>query len=525
MKLRIAKPYLTFRTHENAPLRRMCLWQKGRLMAEYQIHFTGSWEGFPVWLDVRRFCGQDVEVEITPELNVDFGQEEEMEIPDLYREDLRPQIHFSVKTGWNNDPNGMIFLQGVYHMYYQYGPCSTRWNNMHWGHAVSKDLIHWEEKPCALCPGPDGMPFSGNAVLDQENRTGLGKAALFFYTATGTGFTLEEGGKGFTQHLAYIPGDEEEMRLYDKNPVLPHICDGNRDPFVIFCEELGDYLMALYHEGEEFGLYRSGDLLHWERFQTLKLKGDEECPNVYPLCTREGVRKWIFTGAHDIYVVGSFQEGRFVVEQEPIPLSFGGIIYASQWIANLEDRTVRVAYEQLGIPSPRFSQQMGIPTEMRLIQNGEQYFLTALPVPEIKTLCVREICEKDLKLSGGELWEIPVEGPAADVEVRFLGQPAGTAVISLLGVEMCLAFSQNSFCMEGVTAPLSRTGRAPRLRAVVDRCSVEVFLDDGAVLAVARCNAHVGKSWFGIQGDTSLYVEFLCCQSLASIWDTSGGKS
>ncbi len=518
MKLLITEPYLSFWTDDQAPERPMRLWQEGRLMAEYQIRFAHRPEGFHAWLDVRRFCGQEVEIEILPELKVDFSQERERELPELYREDLRPQIHFSVKTGWNNDPNGMIFLDGQYHMYYQYGPCGTHWNNMHWGHAVSRDLVHWEELPCALCPGPYGMPFSGNGILDQENRTGLGKAALFFYTATGTGFTLERGGTNFTQHLAYIPQGEKELRFYEKNPILPHICDGNRDPFVIYCEELGAYVMALYHQEDEFGLYASADLLHWEAFQTLHLAGEEECPNLYPIQAKDGARKWIFTGAHDIYVVGCFENGQFVPEQEPRSLSFGGILYASQCIANLKERATRVSYEELRIPSSRFSQQMGIPTDMGLLPHGEGYLLTAWPVPELLTLCTREMREEGLRLRKGEPWEAPVDGPAADVEICFGGHPEGTVLLSLSGVEMQLDFSQNKFSMEGVTAPLTRTGGPFKLRAILDRCSAEVFLDGGAVLAVARCQTHAGQSQVILRADEDLLVETLCCRSLQSIW-------
>ena len=154
----------------------------------------------------------------------------------LYRESLRPQVHFSTQRGWNNDPNGLVWHDGEYHMYYQHNPYEREWENMHWGHAVSKDLIHWEELPAALFPDTLGTMFSGSAVIDHQNTAGFGKDALVaLYTAAG---------KRMTQNIAYSLDRGRTFTKYSGNPLL----GPDRDPKVFWYAPGRHWVMALYNE-------------------------------------------------------------------------------------------------------------------------------------------------------------------------------------------------------------------------------------------------------------------------------------
>ena len=177
---------------------------------------------------------------------------------------------------------------------------------MHWGHAVSKDLIHWEEREIALYPDPDGhVIFSGSTIVDERNVSGLGApgrpALLLFYTAAG---------EPFEQRLVWTGDGEHFYR--DEGAVVKHIRAHNRDPKVVWCDELDRYVMALYLDGCTYCLLASSDLLHWDSFEELELPGDAECPDFYPLTADDGSRRWIFMGASDHYYVGEIREGKFV---------------------------------------------------------------------------------------------------------------------------------------------------------------------------------------------------------------------
>ena len=163
-----------------------------------------------------------------------------------YNELHRPQFHFSPRTGWTNDPNGLVFYRGQYHLFFQHNPVSVKWGNMTWGHAVSTDLIHWQEVEDAIHPDELGTAFSGSAVVDWHNTAGLAsgdeKAIVAFYTSAGSCVTPP---KPFTQSIAYSTDAGRTWQKYAGNPVLGHIRAENRDPKVIWHEPTGRWVMAL----------------------------------------------------------------------------------------------------------------------------------------------------------------------------------------------------------------------------------------------------------------------------------------
>jgi fructan beta-fructosidase len=204
----------------------------------------------------------------------------------LYQESLRPQFHFSSQRGWLNDPNGLVYYRGEYHLFYQHNPYGWTARNMQWGHAVSRDLVHWEELDTAIQPDARGWIWSGSAVIDWDNTSGLGKDGqppmVLFYTAAGN---------PFTQCLVYSL-DGRTFTKYEGNPIVPQITPGNRDPKVIWYEPTKSWVMTLYvsepvptslNGGQRNAIYflTSHNLKDWAISSTIE--GFFECPDLFEL--------------------------------------------------------------------------------------------------------------------------------------------------------------------------------------------------------------------------------------------------
>ncbi len=277
----------------------------------------------------------------------------------LYDETYRPQFHFTARANWLNDPNGLVYDQGEYHLFFQHNPTGIEWGNMTWGHATSRDLVHWEQLPNAIEPDPLGTIFSGSAVVDRHNSAGFQVGSrpplVAIYTAAGD-TSPESKGQPFTQCLAYSNDRGRTWTKYDGNPVLNHIVGGNRDPKVIWHAPTQRWIMALYLDGNEFGLFSSPDLKHWEPIQTLALPDCSECPDFFPLPV-DGDKnhiKWVFTAANGHYLIGSFDGAKFTQEGGPFAADYGANYYAVQTYSDLPEsdgRRIQVAW--MAIPPPR----------------------------------------------------------------------------------------------------------------------------------------------------------------------------
>ena len=288
----------------------------------------------------------------------------------LPEESLRPQFHFAPRRGWLNDPNGLFFLNGKWHLFFQYNPFSTKWGNMHWNHAVSTDLIHWKEEGIALYPDSFGTMFSGSAVVDTENDAGFGKnAVLLFYTNS---FYAE----GSSQNIAYSTDGGRTFRKYEKNPLLPSFsgcCD--RDPAVVYDPDEECWRMALYFGDEarqEFLLLESGNLLDWSVTDTWKIAGGRECPLLKRMFDEDsGTWKWVFAEANGFYRIGRISRGRITFESESRRF-LSGDAYAGQCFANTSaDESIYLSW--LRMPEPLAKTYNGtMITPMRLtLRDGQ----------------------------------------------------------------------------------------------------------------------------------------------------------
>ncbi|MBO5725179.1 MAG: glycoside hydrolase family 32 protein [Lentisphaeria bacterium] len=264
----------------------------------------------------------------------------------------RPEYHFTAGRGWLNDPNGLVYHKGEYHLFFQHNPSDVAWGNIHWGHAVSRDLLHWEELGIALYPDPEKKDYcySGSAVMDPENcagfRTGEEIPMLVFYTSTGRG-----------ECLAYSNDRGRTFTEYEGNPIL---CHRGRDPKVIRFEAGNCWIMAVYEEVNHTAFYSSTDLKHWT-FRS-RIHGFYECPELFELSG-----KWVLMGGDVSYSIGRFDGETFEVETRPQKL-FHGTAYAGQ-IFNGASGTILIAwmrYSGNAYDNECFCQQMTLPLKLTL---------------------------------------------------------------------------------------------------------------------------------------------------------------
>ena len=303
-----------------------------------------------------------------------------------YGESLRPLIHFTPYRGWNNDPNGLVFYNGEYHMFFQHNPYGVNWGNMHWGHAVSKDLFHWTELPDALSPDPLGPMFSGSAVVDTNNTSGFGKDGIaplvLIYTAAGN---------PAVQCIAYSL-DGRTFTKYSGNPVLPNQTSGNRDPKVIWHEPTQSWIMALYvlrpNNTHTVEIWGSKNLKEWTKRSVIQggTNGSRflyECPEIFEL-QLEGTNetRWIVYGGNGEYVVGKFDGVTFTPETPPLPGHRGCNLYASQTFNNEpHGRRIQIYWMQAATPSDvNFNQGMTIPQELKLVKTPQGPRLAHVPL-------------------------------------------------------------------------------------------------------------------------------------------------
>jgi len=400
-------------------------------------------------------------------------------VPTLESELLRPQFHFTARKGWLNDPNGLVYDRGEYHLFYQHNPHGTEWGNMTWGHAVSSDLLHWKDLPHAIEPDALGTIFSGSAIIDAKNEAGFGKRAMLcFYTAAG-GTSEVSKGQPFTQCLAYST-DGRTFTKYVANPIIPNIEGADRDPKIVWDSEHRQWLMALYLEyapssgkrGGYFSLFRSTNLLSWTRISDFPLGVGDECPDFFQLpVPGSKQKKWVFSVANGNYMIGSFDGKTFHPETPVLPTNFGNAAYAAQTYSNVpRDEIVQISWMQgSNFPGCSWNQQMSVPNRLQLKQTGDGLRLSMLPVKQIEKLRVREVpvLGKEVSIPSGLIDFSAEWAGALDVQIngiRIQFDP-GTQKLRALEKEVVLGSSNGKF----------------KLRVLADVTSLEIYAQDGLV--------------------------------------------
>ncbi len=480
--------YLLLPVDEGAPIRRVKIALDGKVVRDFDIKLAEGKPGFASFLDLAPFLGKRLRIETT--LPADskalerIGQSDE--VPDeanLYREPGRPQFHFTSRRGWLNDPNGLVFFDGEYHLFYQHNPYGWDWGNMHWGHAVSPDLVRWSELPIALTPREHGdWAFSGSAVVDRANTSGFGTATapplVAAYTSTGRG-----------ECIAYSLDRGRTWSEYAGNPVVKH---SGRDPRLLRFEPTKRWIMAVYDEGEgrrAIDFYSSPDLKAWT-FES-RSDGYFECPDFFelPVEGEPGRKLWVLSAADGEYRLGRFDGKTFTPEPGGKHRLWHGNFYAAQTFSDEpKGRRVQIGWAQgITFPGMPFNQQMSIPCELTLRKAEDGVRMFARPVAEVESLRTgtRLATRSEGGLGSGSEDGLGPVGDLLDISALADVGPSGQLTMTLPGVVIGYDVGRRVLTCNGTSAPLSPVDGTIALRVLVDRGSVEVFANDGR-LAISK---------------------------------------
>lgn len=467
-----------------------------------------------------------------------------------YNHPYRPQFHFTPEANWLNDPNGMVYYEGEYHLFYQHHPASTVWGPMHWGHAISKDLVEWEHRPIALYPDHNGTIFSGSAIVDRNDTSGFfegGSGLVAIYTQTETIEGSAESKQ--RQSIAYSKDNGRTWTPYADNPVLAHeSCPDFRDPKVFWHEASKRWVMVLA-AGDRLYFYTSANLKEWafaSEFGAAEGSHDGvwECPDLFalPVDGKKGFEKWVLIvsigdnerlleGSRTQYFIGEFDGRKFVNDNAPdtvLWLDHGRDNYAgvtwSDVPGNEEERLFigwmnNWKYANL-IPTGEWRGAMTLPRRLSL-QTREGGVRLAQHTPAsldgLRLGCTEwndVAIEPDgnLRLAErGELVELAAEfelgasGAASEFGFKLKsGRYDGAEYETIVGYDAAAgelyidrtkageaAFHPAFACRHG--APLAASNGRVKLRLWLDRSSVEVFADDGVLVMTDQLFPYAGS--------------------------------
>jgi sucrose-6-phosphate hydrolase SacC (GH32 family) len=519
-----SKRYLHIPIKNGAPKRVVTLLVDGDPAVRNDIELA---DGKPDWwaaMDVSAWRGRQLTLRVD-KLHEDSTALDAIEHSDtlkdaenLYREPLRGQFHFSARRGWNNDPNGLVFYNGEYHLFFQHNPYGWAWGNMHWGHAVSTDLVHWEELGDKLLPDEMGPMFSGSAVVDWKNSSGFGKdgkpAMILFYTAAGN---------PTVQCIAYST-DGRTFTKYSGNPVLGQITAGNRDPKVFWHEPTNQWIMVLYVElrgVHTVHFFTSPNLKDWT-FAS-KTDGFFECPDFFELAVDGDAsrKKWVLLGASSEYRVGLFDGMTFVSESPKVPGHRGKGFYAAQSFSDVPDgRRLLIGWFQTETKGMPFNQSMTIPLELGLTQTEDGPRMTFTPAKELEVLRAKTHRFEPMQLRPGDTNPLErVRAELIEVRVEFEPVDASEVLLNIRDVIVLYDPKKRELSVAGhrAAAPL-RNGKQ-RLTVFCDRTGVEVFASDGLCYVPMPFNMNPENRGISIEtrGGTAK-INLLEVHELRSAW-------
>ncbi|MCK4374073.1 MAG: glycoside hydrolase family 32 protein, partial [Candidatus Brocadiae bacterium] len=374
-------------------------------------------------------------------------------------------------------------------LFYQHNPYGWNWANMHWGHAASSDLVHWTELPDALSPDELGMMFSGSAVVDWHNTAGFQRGSekpiVVFYTAAG-GENPASQGRPFTQCIAFSTDGGQTFAKYAGNPVIPYLEGANRDPKVIWHEPTGSWVMALYlgerDEAHYHALFASSDLRAWTKLSEVALAaGGGECPDLFelPVDGDRTNRKWVFSQASGHYLIGSFDGETFTPEVGPLRWQGDeSVAYAAQTFSDIrpeDGRRIQIAWLRQELPEMPFNQMMTFPHRLTLRTTPDGIRMFAEPVREIEKIHKKKHAVEGKVLKEGAPVKVPAAGRLFDIRAEFAVGDAKAVGIVVGGTKV--AYDGGKL----FGAPLKPVDGKIRMQILVDRPSIEVCGNDGAV--------------------------------------------
>lgn len=524
VSLNVAKKFLLLPVQENAPECKIGIINnnksEGVLM---NVRLAREKVDYYVPYDISAYVGQDISIDIQgmPSSSLCW---KEIKLSDTFdssnRETYRPVYHHTPVYGWMNDPNGMFYKDGVYHLYFQYNPYGSMWANMTWGHSTSIDLTHWTYEGTAIVPDAWGAIFSGSCVVDKDNTAGFGKGAVVaFYTSAKS----TPWGDVQSQSMAYSLDNGKTFIKYEHNPILTSTERDFRDPKV-FWYAPGKHWVMMLAVGQEMQIYSSGNLKEWKKESSFGAMqgahgGVWECPDLVEVAV-EGSKekKWVlicnlnpggpFGGSAAQYFVGSFDGKKFVNESPTQTkwLDWGKDNYATvTWSNAPAGRCIALGWMSNwqyanNVPTTQYRSANTLARDLTLYRVGGELYLKSKPSPEIKKARAEEKKIPTFEVKGNyEVASLLADNKGA-YEIEMTIENKGTSKIdfSLMNekgekVAMYYDVVRKQFVMDrsasgivgfsrdfpAVTvAPVRNTDQI-HLRLFIDRSSVEAFGEDG----------------------------------------------
>jgi len=442
-----------------------------------------------------------------------------------YQEDNRGQFHFSPRRGWMNDPNGLVYYKGTYHLYFQHNPHGLQWDTMHWGHATSTDLVHWVQKPIALEPGVHpGDLWSGGGIVDTGNASGL-------KTGSEDPIVVYSGTNGV--RVFYSNDGGNTFQAYRKGEIVAQPGGTSRDPQVSWDPASNRWVMVVWSDegGNGVNLYTSTDLLHWTFGSRFAAGWLFECPNLVQLPVDGGAAKrWVLSDASGEYVVGDLVDGRFVTDWTgPQRMDLGRNYYAALTFTNLPgDRIVQMAWQN-GNEGTIWTGNATFPVQLGLATTPEGLRVTRTPVDELSGIRTDTRTWKGQTLSAAkanalldgvhaDTYEVEAEFDVAKSDASRFGlrlhtSPDGTS-------DRAVTYDTAAGTLDG--APLAPENGRIKLRLLVDRGQLEVFGNDGLLSSSENDNFDTLPGGDGVQlfSDGRLRLVSLTLHDLARTWGT-----
>lgn len=523
VSLDVTEDYLLLPIQDDAPEGKICVVkdneQKGTLM---NVRLARERVDSYVPFELSAYKGQHVSIDIQG-VPANALCWKELKMSDSFdmtnKEMFRPVYHHTPVYGWMNDPNGMFYKDGVYHLYFQYNPYGSVWGNMHWGHSTSTDLMHWNFEGCAIVPDAWGAIFSGSCVVDHNNTAGFGKdAVIAFYTSA----KASPWGDVQSQSMAYSLDNGKTFTKYEGNPILTSSERDFRDPKV-FWYAPGKHWVMMLAVGQHMEIYSSANLKEWKKESEFGAMqgahgGVWECPDLVEIPV-EGTRekKWVlicnlnpggpFGGSAAQYFVGSFDGKKFVNESPTQTkwMDWGKDNYATVTWNNAPDgRCIALGWMSNwqyanNVPTHQYRSANTLARDLSLYRLGTELYLKSTPSKETKKARGEKVSISSFKVSGKHEVTLFNDGQGA-YEIEMVIQNAGASKIGLAllnekgeKVDMYYDLNRKQFVMDrsesgivdfsrdfpAVTVAPVNADKELTLRLFVDCSSVEAFGEDG----------------------------------------------
>lgn len=518
--VRIDQPtrYLLLPVEESSPESKLYMIIDNDVVKTFNVRLAMHQVDYFVPVDLSEYAGKNISFnfQLAPEAAVCW---KEIKLSDQFdttnREKFRPLYHFSPAWGWMNDPNGMVYKDGEYHLFYQHNPYGSMWGNMHWGHAVSKDLTRWEHLPEAIAPDALGTIFSGSCVVDKDNTAGFGPGAIVaFYTSASD---------RQVQSMAYSLDNGRTFKKYDRNPILTSTQRDFRDPKVLWHADSKKWIMILA-VGQEMQIYSSPNLKEWAYESSFgegqgAHAGVWECPDLFELPVKgTELKKWVlicninpggpFGGSATQYFVGTFDGKTFINESPAITkwMDYGKDHYAAvTWSNAPEDRKISLAWMSNweyanNVPTEQYRSANAVPRDLGLYTKNGQTYLSSTPSPEIAALRGKAQKKGSFKVDRShEINPILASNDGAyEIEITFKNTDADVIGFQLFNakgeeVEMYYNLLEHTFTMDrrnsgqvdfsksfaaATSAPIG-SAKEYTLRLLIDKSSIEAFDGNG----------------------------------------------